>query len=622
MASVRGSSGPYTSSARSYWHTWPAGTVPGDTAVVVSSDRKSPGSGWVNSADSIYTKTVRASDLENLLPVRSTTSALVIVQDSAGVFWGQGRPSSKADVSVPAGGVAVWYASMPPRRSGSLADATHRRGSEVVDPEDSWRCGVYARAAGSAQTVSPGNPNSGADWVGLVLAPSAAPPAPVWVAPVSGAVDRTQSVSLTVAPQGRGQMDGLKFRIRQVGAGSWSYLSGAGVITGSETPLWQSEPTAVVLSYTLATNTQYEIQSSSHESWAGSSEGWSPWGQSLVLTGRTPPTVAVSLTTAHGDLTPTVSITPTLGFGALQAVEYRICKASDPSPFAPIVESGVTTSMSWSPASTQVGQGGRLVWESGTAYRAWVRIRDGALQSAWHSSTGQVVSWTPPSPPAAVSLVDADGDHPTRVRVSGIPPLSVRIVVEWETSPGVWEQLTVLPGAVGSVDIPVPLAPYGVPRRYRARSVELADGLPLESVWTVSVPASSSDACSWLVSADGRDYLRVRIVEDGPHQIVQGVTVTYGLGASLPRVDRTPPAGLTGSLVLSAWTRAEHEALVAWITGREWWWMRWPADRETGGLVDVPAVGMSLASPTERARLVQVANSNRRISFSWVQTHQ
>lgn len=400
-------------------------------------------------------------------------------------------------------------------------------------------------------------------------------------------------------------MDRYRGEIR-VSGGTWQHVAADGTIVATAQEIAGSIPILQIAANQLATNTSYEVRVYSHDD-----GGWSVASASLTLTARTPPTVVPVLTTAHGDLSPLVSWTTTPGLGAQKSWEVRICpdgQAPDGAlaGWASGVHAG--TDASWqAPPTTLAINGG--------AYVAWVRVWDDALPSVWVSSTAKTISWTPPTAPSAV--VGAEG-HPPTVTASGVPSTSLALEWQQQTPGGEWVAMTVTDGPAGSETIEVPLAPYGVPVLYRARSIENIDSVRLPSGWTVSAPLVSHDTSAYLVAADGTDWMMVRIVSDDERSLIQGISATQGVGAKSMQTQRTLPAGESGTTVLSTWTQAELARLVEWVSGRSQWWLRWPPERESGALLDVSPTLMGLGVTPSWQRKVQTNTATREVTVKWV----
>ncbi len=91
----------------------------------------------------------------------------------------------------------------------------------------------------------------------------------------------------------------------------------------------------------------------------------------------------------------------------------------------------------------------------------------------------------------------------------------------------------------------------------------------------VTVPVAEG---SYLVDdADRTRYLRVG-VRGFTARVVQGIRRSYGLGASCARVDYSPAAGRTGTLLLRVDSLDERDALLRWLDERRAWWVVLPIE--------------------------------------------
>jgi hypothetical protein len=258
-----------------------------------------------------------------------------------------------------------------------------------------------------------------------------------------------------------------------------------------------------------------------------------------------------------------------------------------------------------------------LDWTNGSSYKAWVEVQQsGGLWSPWTSGTF-TVSWTPPTAPTGVAGLDS---RPMQVNVTGVPA-GKDVEAQWSVDGGTsWAALgyQVAPGTTASFDHP--LAPYGVSVLFRARSLEILDGVGIPSSWTVAGSGVvSTDAGSYFVTDEG-SWLAVTVADAGSVEYVQGVQVSYGMGADGARVDRSPVQGSRGSLRLDTATKEASAALVSWITSVEVWAHR--AHPETGddGVVrDAGVQRMSPAKAVTAARPVQALIEDRHVSFDWVE---
>ncbi len=587
---------------------WPAGTAAGDLAILWDVDGPRP-AGWasITGETSAYSKRLSSADIASALPVNGPVSALATFSAAGGV----GRVRESEWCRIQANGVGMWVAWKTPWSSSALADATYQRGSTVIDPSDGYRHAVYARAVTSTDYYSPGGVHDRTNMVSIEILPLAAPLAPVWVAPASGsAVDRAAATSVTVAHQSAANapQDKIKVIIR-VAAGTWGSIKADGTIAAGDTSqeLSQSSGTVQIAAGQLTANTTYELAAYTHDD-----GGWSPVSASLTLVARTVPTVAVTLTTAAGDLSPAVSWVTTPGVGSQTSFEVRISPAGA-GPDAPVAlwQSGLQagTDTSWqAPASTEPTNGG--------SYVAWVRVTDSALRSAWTASTAQTVSWTAPDAPSGV--VATNGTPPS-VTVFGVSALAVALEWQWLIA-ATWTALTTTEGPAATETIRVPQAPYMAGRTYRVRSYAVVDGVRLASAWVTSSEMTSTDRGAYILSEDGREWVSVLLIDAGVPVPIQGVSESGGLGATYQRVDRTPVAGHRSWWLACTETPTASDTLMGWLTStaRPRLLLRSsPERRMTDGGLDEVAPTLAAVTKVDPDRVARTNTAGRTIRFDW-----
>ena len=143
-----------------------------------------------------------------------------------------------------------------------------------------------------------------------------------------------------------------------------------------------------------------------------------------------------------------------------------------------------------------------------------------------------------------------------------------------------WTPLTTRVAAGTSIaGIPSPLAATGTSVSFRARQATTVDGVLMQSAWsTVASITATPSGCYLVDDGDRSVYLDASLESDGPREIVQSISVTYGLGATSARVDRTPEAGERGTVVWVTTTAAERDALLAWLDARPVFWIVFPPE--------------------------------------------
>lgn len=253
-------------------------------------------------------------------------------------------------------------------------------------------------------------------------------------------------------------------------------------------------------------------------------------------------------------------------------------------------------------------------WTNAATLYAWVEVwQTGGLSSGPTKDNATfAVTWTPPS---AVTCSAATGS-PTVVTVGSITSGN-GIQVEMSTDAGATYTLVADIAAPGtSKAVNVALTTYGVSTLFRARQYATVDDTQLYSAWTVATAITPNDKAAYFIdTTDPSTYLEVGISDDGAQTLVQGVTTSYGLGATQGRVDYSPTALRAGSMTCETISRAEHVALMAWLTARESFIVRWPPEG-----VDLPPTTIRRNSQLVVARQIQgVSIPPRFTSFSWIE---
>ena len=117
---------------------------------------------------------------------------------------------------------------------------------------------------------------------------------------------------------------------------------------------------------------------------------------------------------------------------------------------------------------------------------------------------------------------------------------------------------------------------------------------------------------------DDRDrtaYLPVELLRDGERSVVQGVSVSFGLGASSARIDTSPPAGQRGAIALRTMSEDSLAVLLEWLHARDVFWVVFPPD---AGVPRRP-IRVARSSSVRWERLLQRGVSGiRHVEFEWV----
>jgi hypothetical protein len=383
------------------------------------------------------------------------------------------------------------------------------------------------------------------------------------------------------------------------------WIDGAGALQTTEQSVATASTTATLNAAALTAGAAY--------TWAVATQdanGWSAYSAERALNPIAPPTVSsVTVSSPAGDLSPTVTWAATAGSGVLTAHQVWICAAADTDPtVAPLWTSGVlanTVSPDTAPAT--------VAWTNGQSLKAWVRAWQTGGVYRTLSSAAFTVSWTPPATP---TITASAATSPPTVTVSGLTAGNV-VEVEQRLDGINWTPLTTRVAAGTSIaGIPSPLAETGNSVSFRARQATTVDGVLMQSAWSTAYWITATPAGCYVVDDGDRSvYLDASLESDGPREIVQSISVTYGLGASAARVDRTPEAGERGSVVWVTDTATDRDALLAWLDAHAVFWIVFPPE---DGLA-TPAKRVARTSPRSWERLAQVAIPHRLIPMSWVE---
>lgn len=568
-------------------------------------------SGWKLAANSLWWKMLDAADITaGSVQVNARLTSLTVLSGAAGF----GRYSEQPQVNVrAAGGGAIFRGITEAWHTSLGAGSTYRVGAETTSAEDQHKHAIYFRPAAAAGYLDLPGANDDASFRAYEVLAPAAPLAPLSLLPESGAaVNRNAAVVLAFAHQSAAGLPqtGCTIRIRVAG-GAWGSLKSDGTIAAGDTSqvIMTASGEVSIASGVLTAGTSYEWIPYTRDA-----AGTSPAGVTRTMVARVLPTAVVTLTTAFGDRSPTVSWVVTPGTGTQQGWRLRICPSADATADSPIWDSGLVAG-----SATSVEVPASIPWANGSSYKAWLQPTDSALTGVFHASSAQTVGWTPPAAPS--SIVAATGTPPT-VTVSGIPGPSQ--LVEVQAGPvGVddWVALATRTTPGSSVAIGEPLAPYGVTRRYRTRAWALVDGVLQPSAWVESNSITSDDLGAYLMAADGSAYVAVRVVEAGALVPIQGYNVSVGLGDIAPRVDRTQVAGYRSWWAVVTDTPADEATVIAWLTDPQRPTVRLRPHPErplVGGPVGLSSLLVAVESLPTPERLLPAARTPRQVRFEWV----
>ena len=590
--------------------SWPSGTAAGDVAVVWCDwpDDGPSNSGWQLVKWATWWKVLTAADITNGPGTwAGRLRGLVVASGCRGL----GSVSAQRGVTLSEAGAALltegwtdYYTD-----ASTLTPATNRLGTAVKAYRDQY-CAwwfVAGLAVGYQQVARDSN---ALGYRSFELLPTKGPNPPTLGGP-SGQVDASQSISLSWTHNSSAGLpqEGFRVRVKPSSSGTWQYLKADGTLSPTEVSV-----SSGVSMLTIPTG----VLSSVAWDWAVATSDsglWSSYSSAMQITPTSPPTVAATLSTTAGDLSPDVLWTPTTPGGSQTAWQAAVAASG----------MGVGQAVWMSPVTA--GTAVRTVcpaqeWTNGAAYQAYVRVQQtGGLWSAWTASTAQTVSWTPPSTPASITVTDGT---PLTVTLTGIPTADV-LQVQSSTNGTDWTALAsiALPNATEAVKNP--LAGFGVATFYRARIGVTTEGVTLYSAWITSGAVASTDKGTYLVAADNvAQFLPVKVGPRPARGLAQGVAVMYPLAApgvpAKPRTDRTPTAGWVGRLTVTALRRADWQALVTWLTTRGSWRVRWAPEIDPDGVwQDAGWTAMALADRLAVADFVSRAHTGRDITFDWVE---
>ncbi len=593
---------------------WPAGTVAGDTAylgvagTLSSTPKRQPTdtTGWqlvkVTPSTKSWMKVLTSADIAAALPFQGMIGFLITLPGQ----WRLGQVTEKpgANMSNAAGQLIVFG-----RGKSALTPAAGKLGTDVQNAaygnryNNVWS--IAATATGFLQLAATFN---GTDSDGIEMIPPAAPSAPILSAPVAGAqVDPAVANVFSWLHQslaGRAST-AYKFRIRVVGAGSWSYLV-SGTLTGTETSVAGSAQEATMNASVLTSGNTYEWAVSTTED----GTNWSAWATSQQIPAVSAPVVTgVTVSAPAGDVTPDVSYAKTIGSGVQTAWQSIVTPSTSADPtIGPIYDSGVVAGTDNPFTIPDLMQ-----WTNGQALKFWVRIwQTGGLASAWVSGTG-TVSWTPPSAPATVV---ASNGRPTTVAITGLTVGMTTQIQSSEDAGATWvDQPLIVPGST-SVTVAQPMVGYGISTIWRARR---ADSSGRWSAWTTSAAFTSSDPNSYWQGDDGA-WIQARVEKEDPIRYIQAVQVHTPISGGMSRVDYSPESGRAGKTDLLLLSAAEVNAMIAFLWTHDVWTARRVAESDGFGVtVARPLIRMARASEMSLEHLAQIAAQHRRLPLAWVE---
>ena len=601
-----------TAQAASVSVAWPAGTAAGDVAVVVTDGNSTLAQrGWTSYTEGVFAKVLGSADIAAALLVDDTLAGLQVFSGARGIGAARYRNGS-AGLTLSEAGAGLFVHGWSPKWDGDIDPDASRLGNKI--DHEHYMNAVWWVAGTTTGYLGLSGTDRDAAYVSYEILPATVPAAPVVTGPVSGSyVDAAAAIGVSWIAAGQ---TSVKVKLTKVSDSSVVWLKSDGTVTATETAIATAALSASINAGQLTAAQAYDVRVA-----AANALGYSVFSDAVRFTPLARPTVtSVTVTCPAEDLSPLVAWTMTASLGTQQGWQVRICASADATPDAPIWDSGVRSG-----AALNVTAPADTPWTNEATLAAWVRVMDSAQWSAWTKDDATfAVDWTPPAAPSLVTAAN-QASGPLQVSVTR-GALNVQL---WYRPAGdiEWTYLGSFNGiAPDPVVFDVPIAPYGVQCEYAARTWTVLDGQTLYSDFKPYNPSlgvttiASTDTGAYLVSiTDCTDYLPVQMVEDGRRVLAQGVATSYGMGAGFARVDRSLSAGQSGSTVLISDTATDRAAVVAWLTGRAVWWMRWSPERHESTYADVPATRMAMSSAASWQRLAQVAIQHRHVSFDWVE---
>ena len=397
-----------------------------------------------------------------------------------------------------------------------------------------------------------------------------------------------------------------QYQVKVITGGVTRWVKGDGSLSTTEWPFSMSG--TGVLSITLPEST---LTANAAYTWSVGTQwgaGWM-WSPERALHPDAPPTVSTpTVSSPAGDLSPTVSWTASPGTGVITAHRVWLMPAAATEPGdGALWDSGViqnATGPDTAPPDSP--------WTNGQSLKAWVRAYQTGGVSKTAVSAAFTVSWTPPATPTLAVTAGS----PVQVVVFGVTVGNV-VQIEQALDGVTWTPLTSQTATATTMTVTSVLAANGTAVKIRARQGSIVEGVPMTSAWSTEQTVTATPDGCWLVDdTDRATALKVSPVTDTRRGIVQGITATYGLGATRARVDSTPQAGERGELVLATDTLAERAALLAWLTDRSVWWIALCPD---DGQPHRPIRAARVSAP-EWERLAQTALSSiYHLPISWVE---
>jgi len=517
-----------------------------------------------------------------------------------------GRTSSQSGLTIQTNGSMLLVDGA--RQSSGMAPATWRQGAEWQD-ENRWWQAVFTVPCDAGYVSLPGVASGTECYSYEVQPPSTTLPPPTLVEPAAAShVDATLPIELSWESPHKLTPAGVddQYQVKVITGGVTRWVKGDGSLSTTAWPISMSGTD--VLSITLPEST---LTANAAYTWSVGTQ-WGPswvWSPERALYPDAPPTMSTpTVSSPAGDLSPTVSWTASPGTGVITSHRVWLMPAAATEPGAGALwDSGVIQNAPGPDTAPPDSP-----WTNGQSLKAWVRAYQTGGVSKTAVSASFTVSWTPPATPTLAVTAGS----PVQVVVSGVTVGNV-VQIEQALDGVTWTPLTSRTATTTTMTVSSVLAANGTAVKIRARQGSIVEGVPMTSAWSTEQTVTATPDGCWLVDdVDRATALKISPVTDTRRGIVQGITATYGLGATRARVDSTPQAGERGELVLATDTLVERAALLSWLKDRSVWWIALCPD---DGQPHRP-IRAARVSPPEWERLAQTALSSiYHLPISWVE---
>lgn len=592
---------------------WPGSSAAGQLAIAnvygTTSGKRTLAGDWIS-----YKHTPSTDHYWKMLTAGDIAAALSVTAGYAvhlTVYSGAGRIGAVSDLGTANPGCTTTAV-------GSLVHVSGR-GKVTLTPAGSvgsdLTLSVYSNRHYNVWPVTGGVPQwygltgfNGTDSTSVEIVPTSGPSAPTITAPAPAAVV-SAAAALTLSWVHRSAQTGTQdaYKVRAVKDGATTYyLLADGTLSVTDTAVSSSTQGASIDAGQLVSGSSYALSVQTSEDGV-----WSAWS-SLTFSAITPPSVStVTVSSPAETLTPAVSWTESVTGGQV-AYQVRISLAADATSETPLWDSLVIAGAALTETAPAL-----TTWPNGVNLKAWVRVQQPGIWSAWLASSAFTVSWTPPTAPTAVTAAN-QASGPLQVTVTG---LGSRVSLEAQRSAdgSTWLPWRLLAVTGASMTLDVPEAPYGVTWQYRARASQTVSSVDLWSAWTtIAAPVASTDRGCYLI-ADSGAWLAAKVRSDATAEREESFALSYGLDALTARVDYGPPQGWSGLTVLGTSTKAERDALVAWLDAHPVWTWRWSPERSGSTYADAGSIRVARSAALTAQRLAQVTISPRDIPIAWVE---